>query len=362
MFAREKIRRVLIYRLGSLGDTCVAIPAFRLVRDAFPGAHITLLTSKPIFAKSIAPTTILDGTGLIDDMLDYPNGIRSPKEVLRLRKSIVDGKFDCLIYMQEPKGGKVTSIRDLLFFLSCGLYRHVGIPFKKHELFFLENPKTGLYRNVTEHLLDRLHKLGSVDLRDDRTWDLRLSEAEYQEADRLLGGTGPFIAFSVGTKLDVKDWTEPNWEALTQQLSARYPGLGLVALGANHDRERSDKMLDLWNGPKVNLCGDTESRISAAVLSRAVFFLGHDSGPMHLAAGVGTPCVAIFSAHSLPGKWFPRGQHNRVIFHKTECFGCALSTCVKHGKKCIMSVTVDEVLKEISELMDSKAAGLPIKV
>jgi len=333
----------------------VAVPAFRLVRETFPDAHITLLTSLPIHAKSIAQTTVLDGMGLIDDMLDYPHGLRSPRSVLEFRKKIMAGRFDCLIYMQEPKGGLVTSLRDVAFFLSCGLFRQIGVPLRKHELGFLPDPTTGLYRNVTARLLDCLRPLGRPDIREERWWDLKLSEDENREATRLLqglDGLGPFVAVSVGTKVDVNDWTEPNWESLVRQLGNRYPGMGIVAMGANHDRDRSERMLEGWSGPKLNLCGESETRVSAAILHRAALFLGHDSGPMHLAAGVGTPCVAVFSGRNPPGKWFPRGEGHRVLYHKTECFGCGLLVCEKHQKKCLMSITVDEVLAAVSDILN----------
>jgi heptosyltransferase-3 len=76
-------------------------------------------------------------------------------------------------------------------------------------------------------------------------------------------------------------------------------------------------------------------------------FIGHDSGPMHLASAVGTPCAAIFSARNLPGQWFPARPGHNVIYHKTDCFGCMLETCIAERKRCIMSITVDEVFDAV---------------
>ena len=45
-------------------------------------------------------------------------------------------------------------------------------------------------------------------------------------------------------------------------------------------------------------------------------------GPMHLAAAVGTPCVAIFAARNIPRQWFPYGAHHRILYHRVECAGC----------------------------------------
>jgi len=70
-------------------------------------------------------------------------------------------------------------------------------------------------------------------------------------------------------------------------------------LGAADEQVRTELLLANWPGPKLNLCGQLSVRQSAAVLTHARVYLGHDSGPMHLAAAVGIPCVAVFSSRNL---------------------------------------------------------------
>ena len=84
-------------------------------------------------------------------------------------------------------------------------------------------------------------------------------------------------------------------------------------------------------------------------------FLGHDSGPMHLAAAVQTPCVAIFAARNKPRVWFPYGRQHRVVYHRVECWGCGLETCIVEKKRCLTSITVDEVAAEVRALL----GGIP---
>ena len=115
--------------------------------------------------------------------------------------------------------------------------------------------------------------------------------------------------------------------------------------------ERGDELCHEWVGPTLNLAGKLTPRESAAVLERARLFIGHDSGPMHLAAALGTPCVAIFSARNKPGVWFPRGDGHKIIYHQTECYGCGLTVCEKYGAKCIGSVTVEEVEAGVDDLL-----------
>ena len=72
---------------------------------------------------------------------------------------------------------------------------------------------------------------------------------------------------------------------------------------------------------------------------------------MHLAAAVQTPCVAIFAARNRPRVWFPYGKRHRVLYHRTDCWGCGLETCIIEEKKCLTSITVDEVITEVRALL-----------
>jgi len=342
----EKICRVLIYRLGSLGDTIVALPSFHLVRETFPRAHVTLLTNVTLNSKAAPVASILEGTRLVDDYIEYPGSLRDPRRIAKLRAQIWRRGFDCLIYLAEPRGGVSISLRDALFFLSCGIFRQIGVPYRRRDLYCLPVPGTEFYRPESERLVGNLTRLGQPDLNDNRWWDLHLSADERRVAEDFLGGmdpSAPLLAVSMGTKAQVKDWTEPNWVRLLRELDRHYPDYGLVALGSQDESARSDRILVEWSGPKRNLCGATGPRVSAAILERATLFIGHDSGPMHLAACVGTPCVAIFAARNLPGQWYPRGQNHHIIYNKIACYGCMCNTCYQYTRICILSITVEEV-------------------
>jgi ADP-heptose:LPS heptosyltransferase len=191
-------------------------------------------------------------------------------------------------------------------------------------------------------------------LADPALWDLRLNESELAQARDTLsaaGIEGGFLALSVGTKVEVKDWTEPNWLGLMRDLQATHGAMPIVAVGSAEESDRTERCLALWRGPKLNLCGRISVRTVAAVLGRARVFIGHDSGPMHLAATMGVPCVAIFAARNWPGQWYPRGQRNAVIYHQTECYGCGLEVCTAHHKKCIMGITVSEVGAAVRQIL-----------
>ena len=151
--------------------------------------------------------------------------------------------------------------------------------------------------------------------------------------------------------MQAEDWGQENWRALLARLSRSYPGHALVLIGAKEDFAVSDYASQDWHGPKVNLCGRLTPRETAAVLEYASVFLSPDSGPMHLAACVAKPCVIAFSARGLPGVWYPAGHLHQILYRHVSCFGCNLETCVAEGRRCLTSITVDEMASAVDSVL-----------
>jgi heptosyltransferase-3 len=343
---------ILIYRLGSLGDTVVALPAFHLIRESFPGSRITLLTNRPVATAAAPLEAVLGGGGFFDEVLDYPVGTRSPAALLELAGEIRRRKIAIVINLVGWRGWK-NALRDRLFFRMAGVRKMIGEAAEKRDRDVLLDPATGLYEWETARLMRRLAPLGRPPLDEPRLWNLLLSPSELAEGQGFQASFAgrPFLVAGMGTKMPAKDWEESNWRGLMTRLAGDFPGWGLLLVGASEESERSIRCAQAWNGPIVDLCGKVTPRVCAAAMHGGAAFIGHDSGPMHLAACSDVPCVAIFSARNRPGHWFPRGARNRVIYHQTDCFGCKLEVCTVEKKKCILSISVDEVRTAVLELL-----------
>ena len=350
-----KLKRVLIYRLGSLGDTVVALPALHLVARAFPNAERRMLTNIPVNAKAPAAAAVLDGMGLVHGFFKYSVGTRSVWELASLWWQLVRWRPQAVVYMAASRGVDAAE-RDAKFFSLCGISRQIGVPLTEAMQSNLVEAD-GMLEPEAARLVRNLSELGDGRLDDPASWDLRLSATELAKAREVLGAAAgmPVIAVSVGTKVQSKDWGAENWRALLREVAAVYPGFALVMCGAGEEFAASDAASEGWRavnaGPVVNLCGRLTPRESAAVLADARIFVGHDSGPMHLAAAVQTPCVAIFAARNKPRVWFPYGRQHKVVFRQVDCWGCGLETCVVEKKKCIMSITVAEVMGEVRAVL-----------
>jgi ADP-heptose:LPS heptosyltransferase len=285
--------------------------------------------------------------------IEYPLKLRDLRGIIELRKRIRNFRPDVLVYLAEPRG-RAKALRDAIFFKSCGIRQLYGVPLSTESRRNHLNGDANRHESEARRLARCIRDLGDARLDDPASWSLHLSATERLRADKRLrdwDGGRHFIACSLGTKFETNDWGEANWRALFGRVNRTWPDLGLLFIGAGDEFASSERAGADFGGPKLNLCGQLQPRESAAVLQRAVLFIGHDSGPLHLAASVGTQCVAIFSARNKPGVWFPWGPNHKVIYHQTHCYGCGLEKCTEYNKMCITSVTVTEVEDAIREML-----------
>jgi len=357
----KKADRVLTYRLGSLGDTIIALPCFHRIAAVFPNAERRVLTNFPVSGKAAPIASILGDSGLVHSYMHYPLGTRDPQELLKLHKTIRTWKPDVLVYLLEPRGF-VSLLRDYLFFLSCRIPNIIGFPFRKSLRQHPWRPKRQQYGYEAERLIKCLEPIGAPDLQAQHNWNLLLTEAEMTKARRVLAeanGLAKFFVCGIGTKMQANDWGVENWKILLGQAQKCHPDLGVVFVGATEEWETVEEIRSVVRLPSLNLCGKLTPRESWGVLRFANFFLGVDSGPMHLATSAGIPCVAIFSARNKPGVWFPYGNQHRVLYYQTDCYNCQLEVCVEERKKCIASVTVENVLREVKTIISDARRYVP---
>lgn len=356
----QDIKSVVVYRLGSLGDTITALPVFNKIVKAFPNADITLLTNKPVMAKAAAVESVLGEDYFFNRTVNYPVGTRNPFLLFKLLIAIRKVKPDIVCYLagvrnsKNIRRAKLILLRDRMFFRLAGVKKTIGFPKVAEDFSLTLDRHTGDFEWEAYRLARRFSELGKIDLDNECSWDLHFTEREENEAKQIKNDHEIFnqvIILSIGTKWQPNDWGICNWTVLLKKLSEKLTGWHLVVLGASEEAASAELCLSAWRQKGTNLCGKTSPRISALIMRNANVFLGHDSGPMHLAACVGTRCVCVFSARHFPRQWYPRGTSNRIIYHKTDCAGCEKEVCLIQQKKCIMSITTDEVYTAITQVL-----------
>jgi ADP-heptose:LPS heptosyltransferase len=348
-----KYKRILVYRLGSLGDSIIVLPCFHKVKETFPHAKITLLTNRPVHAKA-PPVISVIGQNFFDNVIEYPIGTRNPLILFKILWQIRKSGIDLVVNLTAMRSMK-ASIRDKRFFRFAGVRHFFGFPDGPEDFNKKRNLLTGEIEWEATRLARTIHQLGKIDLQDDRYWNLLLSQSEISRAKEILGIhiKKEIIAISPGTKMQSKDWEEKNWLNLLNKMKEVLNEYFLLVVGSPEEKAIGEKSCTVWGENSVNLCGAVTLRESAAMLKYAKLFIGHDSGPMHLSAAMGVPCLAIFSARNIPREWFPRGNKNKIIYHKTNCAGCNLEICIIEKKKCILSITVEEVYEKVVNMLKS---------
>jgi heptosyltransferase-3 len=306
-------KTVLIFRIGSLGDTVIALPCFHLIARAFKDFRRVLITDISGSSKVVGVDKILCGSGLIADVIHFPPPPRRSRELLTLRTRIRETRARILVYVADRD--PLATLRDVLFFRVCGVWHVIGAPLVRDLYQARIDPETRHEEHEAERLARCLSSLGPVDLADRSLWDVRLSVGERRTAAAALAPLAgrSFIALSIGGKVAQKDWGDANWRELLFLLAAERRDLGLVFFGAAAEFDRSAGLATAWTGRTLNLCGQLTPRESAAAIGQAALYAGHDNGPMHLAAAAGVPCVAMFGDFNVPKRWHPIGRHHKII-------------------------------------------------
>jgi heptosyltransferase III len=313
--SRQQQPSLVIFRIGSIGDTVVALPCFHAIARAFPRHRRILLTNSVDSVRASSVESLLQGSGLVHDTLYFPAGRGKLGHSVALSRQLRELGADALVYL-SPRTNGLQVYRDLLFFRTAGIRNVIGAPLSGSARECLIDPATGELEHETERLARNLHPDIGVDLRPP-SWDLCLTGAERgRAAERLsrLSGWRPIVALAPGARVPAKDWGEERWEALLGLLQVRIPEIALVFLGAPDERPLAERLSRRWIGAKLDLCGELTPRESAAALGRCDLLLCHDSGPMHLAASQGTRCVALFGNFNRPRQWFPYGPDHVVIY------------------------------------------------
>jgi ADP-heptose:LPS heptosyltransferase len=347
---------ILIFRLGSLGDTLMALPAFNRIKELYPEHKILLLSNIPINQKAASIASILRKGHFYDQIINYPIATRNPFLLIKLALKLRQYKIDSLFYLTQGRS-KNHLKRDLAFFKVSGISNFRAIPTHSNDFELEIDPNTGLYEWEAKRLARRLWDYGQFELSANKYWDLHLTDSEIEKASQLLNDfpKNVFnICISPGTKMQSKDWGKENWHALVEALDKEFEDFNLIILGSNDEKGLGDYLTEARKKNSINLSGITSPRESAAVMKYAHIFIGHDSGPMHMAGTVGVPCVAIFSARNLLAQWLPRGNNNVILYKQVHCAGCDLEICIDEKKHCILSITVNEVFENAKKILNGK--------
>jgi len=363
--ASQYRRRILLYRIGQLGDAVIALPALWAIRAAHRDAYIALLTNSHGSDGSASAPAVLPREGLFQDVISYPPGDqRSLRSAVLLLRDLRRRRFDTLVYLAPRRRTRAQIWRDLLFFRLTGIREFIGhrgfVPLP--ERVPISGPP--LLQHEADHLLSRLAASGiGVPPSGQGCMDLGLASKEIEAAQKWLrfhasAAQGrPLVGVGPGSAMPSKTWPEENYSRLGASLVADFDVFPVV-FGSAQDRALGDRLTARW-ARGANAAGSLDVREAAAALSLCRFYVGNDTGTMHLAAAVGTPCVAVFSARDWPGRWYPYGPGHVVLRRSPPCQGCFLYDCTQRGRQCLTEIRVAEVLAACRSALEADNRQVP---
>lgn len=340
--AQRNARRICVHRVGTIGDITCAIPALWSIREANPDASLTLLTARggqdlPGARDLLAPVS------WIDEILEYgPERVRTVSGIRSLATDLRSRRFDLWVELPESATGAGRQIRKMLFARVCGPGDGLGWHVASVNLFPAAQCRSCRWPTEVDRLSEILAAEG-IPTREIR-FPLELGKDEVRTVKSQLGSGGeerrPLLGICPAGKRIDEGWPAERFAALGTRWIEHFAG-GVVFVGGEADRRRGHDIATRIEGPTVNLCGRLTVRESAILLRCCRVLATHDTGPMHLAAAVETPCVALFPGRDYPGKWKPWGDIHEVFRSTDYCRSCFLSQC-RASDECLLRVGVDE--------------------
>lgn len=303
--------RILITRLSHLGDCVLTLPLASAIRAHAPGAKIAWIVEKP-------GQQLLADHSAIDELIAVSSGwLKRPRQLMAIRKQLRAFAPDVCI---DPQSLIKSSV---LAWLS-GAKRRIGFgqPIGRELAPYLN---TELVVPETEHLTDRtLGLLAPLDISipDQANFDLpHFEEAAKQNRPFLdshhLGCD--FAVINPGAGWASRRWPPRRYGAIARYLGQTHQIPSVVAWAGDDEQAMANEIIQRSGGhgilaPKTNLQRLTE------LLRRAAFYVGSDTGPMHIAAAVNTPCIALYGP-TMPtrsGAYGDRHEHVQAFYQSTN--------------------------------------------
>ncbi len=341
---------ILILRSGNIGDTTCALPALAFLRDNFPQAHICLLTSPGPRGLPEA-REVVEGLGLVDEIITfYQDELANPAFRLHLLKELRRRRFDLFVLLPQGRTDLARTLRDLAFARLVGVKGALGFALS-HNFPGFDLRRLQEYvppDNEVERLLKLLSQAG---INGRRPFCLNLPVSCHHTAERLLAPFQlegrPIIGLQVFSKVQAKQWPLENFSELAQRLQEAYKPL-FILFGAPSELDRLLRLAESFPGEKLVAAGQVTVLETAALLARCTAIVTLDTGPMHLAALVGTPIVALFSARHSPKMWEPWTDKAVILRKSVPCELCFRDEC--WHSNCMRTISVTEVFQSVQSI------------
>ncbi len=350
-------QRILVIRLDLIGDLVLSMTVVRALKRSYPGVEIDLL-ALPASAK-----VVMDDPDLTEIITYDPNIWRRPKalfqaknwrDVYSLRRHLRVRHYDIAVSVFGAWAGVIAVL--------SGAKRRVGFGRESYPGFMTDNVpgrhwSPGDHKHEVDYCLELAKSSGATISPADRTPRLYVDPQARQQLEQLLiqedvKPEKPLIACHVSSNNgQSKRWPIHYWATLIDKL-IRERDAQVILTGAPADLPLIESVLRHMQKQAINLAGKTSLPQLVALLQRADLVISGDSGPMHIAAAVGTPLIAIHGPTDpvLSGPISPTATILRSDIWCSPCYNARdTADCRFFTTQCMKNISPEQVLEVVQE-------------
>lgn len=336
---------ILIVKLSAIGDVIHTLPSLNAIRRHYPDARITWLVEE-------AASGLLVGHEALDRVLvskrkrwlkDLRTSSRfeAVREAYRFVKELRDTHYDLIFDFQALlKSG-------ILIALTRGKRKvgfDKGLEHMEYSYLFL-NERVPAVAMEHHALLRGLMLLESIGIKSrEAVFNVPISGRDRDAANDLLmqhdiKAPKLLVAINPMAKWETKLWDNLKFANLADRL-IKQANADVIFTGSMEDRDAIEDIISKMKAGAANLAGSTDLKTLAALYEKTSIVVSTDTGPMHLAAAIGTPVVALFGP-TAPWRTGPFGPGHTIIRADLECGPCFKRRCKTID--CTKQITVDQV-------------------
>jgi len=331
-------KRILLIKIGAIGDVILAVPSIRALRNSFPGAFISVLVDKE-------SRHILKKCPYVDSLIlcDRKGKDKGIKGLIRISGIIRRSFFDISIDLQNNRFSHVLAWLGTV-------RRRYG--YNNGKLGFLLN--NGLrYKKIKTGPLEEqfrvLKKAGVNTIGASRRLEIWPGREDFLYVDNLLKDAWvregqPLIGINIGGRWKTKRWPLKYFARLSDMLAAK--DMRVVVTASKGEEALARDLEGAIRGKVINAAGKTTLPQLAALVKRCKVFVTGDSAPMHIASSMGTNFVALFGPTDAKRHLEPTDK-GRVIQKDVRCGPCYKPGCKK--PVCMERISVEEVYRLVME-------------
>ncbi len=358
VFLREGVLRILVIKLDHIGDCVIALPAVRRLKRYFPNAKISVLTgraTKAVWALEPAVDEILEfdffharsASGLLE---------RSEDDWDQLRTKLAPYQFDLAIDMRkhwETRSVlKLTGARYLAGFDMKGRFPWLDVAIEWSEDIAL----IGKRQHTTDDLVNLVDAIGAASEPNRSVICQSPKPLRKETLANLADGIfeKPVVCVHPTAGNETKQWPPTYFGLLIDQLIA-LEGVHVILIGGPDDMELGMKILHMVTNRSStwSVMGQIGLGELPALIARCALFIGNDSGPKHIAAGLGVATVGIHSGVVDANEWGPKGTTAVAVRRAMSCSPCYYSKVEEcnRGLACLRGLLPADVVKVCQRML-----------